>query len=227
MKLPASWKAVVGDELKKPYFQKLAEFLEAERAQHQVFPPEHQVFTALKLTEYERVRVMILGQDPYHDDGQAHGLAFSVLPGVRFPASLRNIFKELHDDVGIAKPKHGCLVSWAEQDVLLLNTVLTVRAHEPNSHRGKGWEHFTDAIIHRLGERDDPMIFVLWGAHAQAKIKIIDVDKHVILRSAHPSPLSAKNGFFGSTPFSQINATLRKWGKHEIDWAIPDEVEVP
>src|SRR5256885_661882 len=149
--LPASWKKVVGNELTKPYFEKLKEFLTQERKQHQVFPPEERVFKALELTPFDEVRVVILGQDPYHNVGQAHGLAFSVLPGVRMPGSLLNIFKELHDDVGCKKPKHGCLVTWAQQGVLLLNTVLTVRAHEANSHRGKGWELFTDSIIHHLG----------------------------------------------------------------------------
>jgi uracil-DNA glycosylase len=227
MKIPAAWKKVVGSELTKPYFTLLQEFLTEERKQHQVYPPEERVFTALQLTPFEQVRVVILGQDPYHNAGQAHGLAFSVLPGVRLPGSLLNIFKELKDDVGCTRPKHGCLIPWATQGVLLLNTVLTVRAHQANSHRGKGWERFTDTIISQLGERDDPLIFVLWGNHAQAKKKIIDTAKHVILTAPHPSPLSAANGFFGSKPFSKINSTLHSWNKPEIDWQIPDEVTVP
>ena len=227
MDLPASWQNVVGAELAKPYFQQLEHFLTEERKLHQVFPPAERVFTALKLTPFVDVRVVILGQDPYHNDGQAHGLSFSVLPGVKLPGSLVNIFKELNDDVGCTRPNHGCLISWALQGVLLLNTVLTVRANQANSHRGKGWEVFTNAIIQHLSDRPEPVIFVLWGNPAQAKKKIIDTSKHVILESAHPSPLSARAGFFGSKPFSKINETLRSWGKLEIDWQIPDDVRVP
>ncbi len=227
MKLPASWQKVVGAELTKPYFRQLEEFLTEERQQYVIYPPADRVFTALQLTAFSDVRAVILGQDPYHNEGQAHGLSFSVLPGVRMPGSLLNIFKELKDDVGCTKPKHGCLIPWAQQGVLLLNTVLTVRAHVANSHRGKGWEIFTDAIIRHLSERGDPMVFLLWGNHAQAKKKIIDTSKHVIFASAHPSPLSAKNGFFGSRPFSKTNQALRSWGKPEINWQIPDDVRVP
>jgi uracil-DNA glycosylase len=227
LRLPISWSLLLGDELTKPYFHDLRQFLAAERAQHQVFPPDDRVFTALELTPFDAVRVVILGQDPYHDVGQAHGLAFSVLPGVKLPASLRNIFKELHDDIGCATPTHGCLISWAQQGVLLLNAVLTVRAHQANSHRGKGWETFTDAIIRRLNERNDPIIFVLWGKPAQLKKKLIDTNKHVILESPHPSPLSAYSGFFGSRPFSKINQALQGWNLPAIDWAIPDDVTVP
>lgn len=222
MQLPASWIPIVGNELTKPYFHTLQQFLSTERAQHQVFPPDERVFTAFELTPFEQVRVVILGQDPYHDVGQAHGLSFSVLSGVKLPASLRNIFKELHNDLGCAKPTHGCLISWAQQGVLMLNAVLTVRAHQANSHRGQGWETLTDAVIERLGKRTDPTIFVLWGKPAQTKKKLIDVERHVVLESAHPSPLSAHGGFFGSKPFSEINQTLRAWGKAEIEWAIPD-----
>ncbi len=227
MILPASWMPIVGDELTKPYFCALQSFLSGEHARHQTFPPEPQVFSALELTPFDGVRVVILGQDPYHDVGQAHGLCFSVLPGVKLPASLRNIFEELRDDLGLPTPKHGCLVPWTKQGVLLLNTVLTVRAHEANSHRGKGWETFTDGVIRQLSGRAEPIIFVLWGKPAQAKGTLIDAKKHVILEAAHPSPLSAHNGFFGSKPFSKINATLRAWGKPEIDWRIPDDMEVP
>jgi uracil-DNA glycosylase len=220
-KLPSSWQEVIGEEFDKSYFHKLQEFLEKERANSTVYPPKNEVYSALQTTPYDRVNVVILGQDPYHDEGQAHGLAFSVRPGVRPPPSLVNIFKELHNDLDCRIPNNGYLVPWAEQGVLLLNAVLTVRAHSPNSHKGKGWEKFTDAVIHQVGTEDDPVVFVLWGGNAQRKIKLIDTDRHVIVKSAHPSPLSAKNGFFGSRPFSQVNAALRDAGKPEIDWQIP------
>ncbi|MEW5930633.1 MAG: uracil-DNA glycosylase [Gemmatimonadota bacterium] len=220
--LPSSWQAVVGDETEKPYFAALREFVAEERRAHAVYPPEGEEFTALELTPYEQVRVVILGQDPYHGPGQAHGLAFSVRPGVRPPPSLRNIFKELRDDLGCRVPNNGFLVPWAEQGVLLLNTVLTVREAEPNSHRGRGWEKFTDAIIRKVGHKDDEVVFVLWGAPAGKKTELIDTERHTIVQSVHPSPLSAKRGFFGSRPFSQINAALNKAGKPEIDWQIPD-----
>lgn len=222
MQLPPSWMPIVGSECTKPFFKDLQQFLAAERAQHEIFPAAENVFAALELTPFEQVRVVILGQDPYHDVGQAHGLSFSAQPGVKLPASLRNIFKELQDDLGCAKPASGCLTPWARQGVLLLNTVLTVRAHQANSHRGKGWETFTDAVIARLSERLDPIVFVLWGKPAQTKKKLIDVERHVVLDAAHPSPLSAHNGFFGSKPFSKINAALRAWGQAEIDWTIGD-----
>lgn len=220
--LPPSWQAVLADELEQPYFAQLAAFVDQERATHTVYPPEQDVFNALKLTPYESVRVLIVGQDPYHGPGQAHGLAFSVRPGVTPPPSLRNIFRELRDDLGCPIPKHGYLAPWAEQGVLLLNTVLTVRAGEPNSHRGKGWERFTDAIIRRVGAREQPVVFVLWGAPAQKKRSLIDDGRHVIVQSAHPSPLSAKNGFFGSRPFSKINAALESWAQPPIDWCLPE-----
>jgi uracil-DNA glycosylase len=220
--LPASWVPVVGEELDRPYYRDLTKFLEAERRHYTVFPPEDEVFTALQLTPFETIKVLLLGQDPYPGEGQAHGLAFSVRPGVRLPQSLVNIFKELHDDLDCRIPNNGYLVPWAEQGVLLLNTVLTVRAHAPNSHKGKGWEKFTDAVIRNIGEKEDPVVFLLWGGHAQKKTKLIDADRHVIVQSAHPSPLSAKNGFFGSRPFSQVNDALRAAGKPPIDWQIPD-----
>jgi uracil-DNA glycosylase len=221
IKLPASWQKVIGEEFEKPYFQELTEFVDEERRKHTVFPPEDDVFNALKLTPYDKVSVFLLGQDPYHGDGQAHGLCFSVRSGIKPPPSLVNIFKELHDDLGCDIPNNGYLVPWAEQGVLLLNAVLTVRAHEPNSHKNRGWERFTDAVIHAVSEKDDPVVFVLWGAYAQKKIKLIDEDRHPIIKSAHPSPLSA-NKFFGSRPFSKINKALREAGKPEIDWQLPD-----
>ncbi|HEY1378068.1 MAG TPA: uracil-DNA glycosylase, partial [Gemmataceae bacterium] len=219
--LPASWRPVLGDQLRQPSYHKLTEFLERERDEYTVFPPEPDVFNALKLTPFDEVKVVILGQDPYHDDGQAHGLAFSVRPGVTPPPSLRNIFKELRDDVGCPKPANGNLEPWANQGVLLLNTVLTVRAHQPHSHRGKGWEKFTDAAIEAVGAKDDPVVFVLWGAPAQKKTPLIDTSRHTVLKSPHPSPLSAKSGFFGSRPFSAVNAALEASGRDPIDWCLP------
>jgi uracil-DNA glycosylase len=221
-KLPSSWQAVIGGEFDKPYFHKLQAFVDEEREKYTVYPPRDEVYSALKLTPFDRVNVFLLGQDPYHGEGQAHGLAFSVRPVVRPPPSLVNIFKELKHDLGCKIPNNGYLVPWAEQGVLLLNAVLTVRAHEPNSHKSKGWEKFTDAVIRQVGEKDSPVVFLLWGGYAQKKVNLIDTDKHVILKAAHPSPLSAKNGFFGSKPFSAANAALRKFGKPEIDWQIPD-----
>jgi uracil-DNA glycosylase len=221
LKLPHSWQAIVGDELDKPYFHQLTAFLDAERATHKVFPPADKVFSALELTPYDTVEMFLLGQDPYHDDGQAHGLAFSVQPGVTPPPSLRNIFKELHNDLGCKIPNNGYLVPWANQGVLLLNAVLTVRAHEANSHKDKGWEKFTDAVLRAVNDKPEPVVFVLWGGYAQKKKKLIDSERHTIIESAHPSPLSVKK-FMGSKPFSKINAALRAAGKTEIDWQIPD-----
>ncbi|HVH12736.1 MAG TPA: uracil-DNA glycosylase [Longimicrobium sp.] len=219
--LPPSWQARVGAELDKPYFQKLRAFVDAERRRATVYPPEDEVFTALEHTPFDRVKVMILGQDPYHGPGQAHGLAFSVCPGVRPPPSLVNIFKELKDETGCPIPNHGFLMSWADQGVLLLNAVLTVRDGEPNSHRGKGWETFTDAIIRSLAEREDPVVFVLWGGYAAKKESLIG-PPHVVLKSAHPSPLSARRGFFGSKPFTHANRALERAGIKPVDWCIPD-----
>ncbi len=219
--LPSSWQTALAEEFTKPYFLKLREFLALERAEHPVFPPEDEVFNAYKFAPFERVKVLLLGQDPYHDVGQAQGLCFSVRPGVKKPPSLVNMFKELKDDLGCAIPNNGSLVPWAEQGVMLLNAVLTVRAHEANSHKDRGWETFTDATIQALNDRADPVVFVLWGAYAQKKGKLIDPDRHPILTSAHPSPLSAKK-FFGSKPFSKINHELEKMGKTPIDWQLPD-----
>jgi uracil-DNA glycosylase len=220
--LPSSWQEVVGAELDKTYFRELQAFLEKERCEHVVYPQEEDVFNALKYTPFPEVRVVILGQDPYHDEGQAHGLAFSVAPGIKPPPSLVNIFRELRDDLGCPLPGSGCLLSWAKQGVLLLNTVLTVRAHEPNSHRSKGWEKFTDAIICALSRQAQPVVFALWGANAQKKIPLIEGKCHPLVRHAHPSPLSARNGFFGTKPFSRINAELRAAGRGEIDWTLLD-----
>lgn len=221
-KLPSSWQPLLKEELKKSYFRKLEQFLENEQQSHTVYPPEKDIFSALKLTPYQSVNVLLLGQDPYPGEGQAHGLCFSVRPGIKPPASLRNIYKELKSDVDFRIPDNGYLVPWAQQGILMLNAVLTVRAGETNSHQGKGWEFFTDTIISLVNERDSPTVFVLWGAYAQKKIKLIDNKRHTIIKSAHPSPLSAHQGFFGSKPFSAINKALRATGKPEIDWQIPD-----
>jgi uracil-DNA glycosylase len=217
--LPPSWQSRVGAELEKPYFHKLRDFVDAERRRATVFPPEDEVFTALELTPYEQVKVMILGQDPYHGPGQAHGLAFSVRPGVRPPPSLANVFKELKAEMDCPIPGNGSLVSWAEQGVLLLNAVLTVREGEPNSHKAKGWETFTDAVIHAVAEREDPVVFVLWGGYAAKKEPLIGAP-HYVHRSAHPSPLSARRGFFGSKPFTTINRELKRVGQTSVEWCI-------
>ena len=224
MKLPEDWAEVLNEELEQPYFHKLTRFVEEERSKQQVFPPDEDVFNALKATPFEKVRVFLLGQDPYHDTGQAHGLCFSVLPGIKPPPSLVNIYKELASDTGFLIPKHGYLQSWAEQGVLMLNAVLTVRAHQANSHKDKGWELFTDAIIRKVNAKTEPVIFVLWGGYAGKKATLIDTSRHTILQSAHPSPLSARNGFFGSKPFSKIDQLLKKQGSAEIEWRLPEVV---
>jgi uracil-DNA glycosylase len=212
------WIETLAGPMDQPWFLELCDFVERERAEHQVFPPRAEVFSAYTLTPLSNVKVMILGQDPYHDDGQAHGLSFSVKPGVAIPPSLRNIYKELRDDLGIEAPGHGSLVRWAEQGVMLLNAVLTVRAHEPASHAGHGWERFTDATIQAISRERDHVVFLLWGKHAQKKVKLIDRKKHTILEANHPSPLSARQGFFGSKPFSGANAALERKGQPPIDW---------
>ncbi|MGG1696382.1 uracil-DNA glycosylase [Bacillus zhangzhouensis] len=217
-----SWWAVMKSEFEQPYYQELREWMKEEYRTQTIFPKPEDVYRALHLTSYEEVKVVILGQDPYHGPGQAHGLSFSVQPGVRQPPSLKNIFQELKDDLGCPVPNHGSLVSWAEQGVLLLNTVLTVRKGEANSHKGKGWERVTDRVIDVLNERDQPVVFVLWGRHAQNKKERIDQNKHYIIESPHPSPFSARNGFFGSRPFSQTNAYLKQLGLEEINWCIKD-----
>ena len=220
--METSWRPILLAETEKPYWKTLQQFVKDERQKSTVFPPDKDVFAALHLTPYEQVSVLILGQDPYHGPGQAHGLSFSVRPGVQQPPSLVNIFKELKEDLGCAIPSHGNLEHWAKQGVLLLNAVLTVRAHSANSHQGKGWEQFTDAVIRAVNDKPDRVVFVLWGAYARKKAALINRMKHVIIESAHPSPLSASNGFFGSKPFSKINAALRAAGKPEIDWQIPE-----
>lgn len=216
--IPADWRGELEEAVNTPGFSALGDFLEEEYGTNTVFPMRKDIFNALKLTPRGSVKVVILGQDPYHDDGQAHGLAFSVRPGVRYPPSLRNIFKELQDDLGCVPPENGCLENWAAQGVLLLNTVLTVRAHQAGSHRDRGWEDFTDAVIRAVNRREKPVVFVLWGAPAQKKAALIDQTKHVILQSAHPSPLSAHRGFFGSRPFSRINRELAARGEEPIYW---------
>jgi uracil-DNA glycosylase len=219
--ISSSWQTVLADEFEKPYFHNLQDFLIAERQTQTIFPAATDVFSAFNLTPYENVRVLLLGQDPYHDDNQAHGLCFSVKPGIKPPPSLVNIYKELKEDIGCDIAKHGYLVNWAAQGILMLNAVLTVRAHTPNSHKDRGWETFTDAVISKVNQKTDPVIFVLWGAYAQKKLKLIDTTRHLVIQSAHPSPLSARNGFFGSKPFSAINTALNSCARSEIDWQLP------
>lgn len=216
------WAEFLNPELKKPYYLELRKFLVDEYKTRQIFPDMYDIFNALHYTSYHDTKVVILGQDPYHGDSQAHGLSFSVKPGVKVPPSLVNIFKELKEDLGCEIPNNGCLKPWTQQGVLLLNTVLTVRAHQANSHRNMGWEKFTDRIIEILNEREKPIAFVLWGAPARKKKKMITNPKHFIVESAHPSPLSAFNGFFGSRPFSKVNAFLEAVGEKTINWQIPN-----
>jgi uracil-DNA glycosylase len=224
--LPESWREALGDELGKPYFKELTEFVEEERAAGPVYPPREEVFAALEATPLDRVKVLILGQDPYHGEGQGHGLCFSVRPGVRIPPSLRNIYKELHADLGLPVPDNGYLMPWARQGVLLLNAVLTVRAGEPNSHKGKGWEKFTDAVIRAVSARAEPVVFVLWGGYARKKLPLIDTTRHAVVEGAHPSPLSAKK-FLGSRPFSAVNTALVAAGREPVDWRVPDLAQAP
>lgn len=216
--LQNDWAEVLNDEFAKPYYKELREFLKQAYRTERVFPPMEDIYNALRVTSYADTKVVILGQDPYHGPGQAHGLSFSVRPGVQPPPSLINIFKEMEADVGCARPNHGCLLGWAEQGVLLLNTTLTVAQGRPKSHAGHGWETLTDAIIQRLSERQTPLVFILWGAHAQSKMPLIDTSRHHIIKSPHPSPLSASRGFFGSRPFSRANAYLIQDGLEPIDW---------
>lgn len=214
------WLEALKDEFKQPYYRELFQTVNEEYKTRQIFPPADDIFNAFHLTPLKDVKVVIFGQDPYHNVGQAHGLCFSVKKGVQVPPSLVNIYKELEDDLGCTIPDHGYLVKWAQQGVLMLNTVLTVRAHQANSHRGIGWEQFTDAAIKVLNEQDRPIVFILWGSPAQRKKVMLNNSKHLILEAPHPSPLSAYRGFFGSRPFSQTNEFLKKNGLAEIDWQI-------
>lgn len=216
------WDEILRDEFSCESYLKIREFLKEEYFSHKCYPDMYDIFNALKYTDYDDVKAVIIGQDPYHEEGQAHGLSFSVKKGVVIPPSLRNIYKELYDDLGVKAPSHGCLEEWAGQGVLLLNSVLTVRAHCANSHKNCGWQEFTDYIIKKLNEREKPMVFILWGANARAKKQYIDTTRHFVIESAHPSPLSAFNGFFGSRPFSRTNAYLKSAGIAPVDWQIKE-----
>ncbi|MBS0558158.1 MAG: uracil-DNA glycosylase [Proteobacteria bacterium] len=229
VKLEPSWKARVGAHFERPEMRALSEFLRAElRAGKTVYPAPKNIFAALDATPFEAVKVVILGQDPYHGPGQAHGLCFSVLPGVPAPPSLENIFKEIERDLAIPRPDHGCLIPWARQGVLLLNSVLTVERGLAGSHQGKGWEGFTDACVDALNRERDGLVFLLWGSYAQAKGKLIDTRRHLVLKAPHPSPLSAHRGFIGCGHFSRVNAWLRERGLGEIDWRLPPaEIDLP
>lgn len=222
--LPHAWKSMLKEETQKQYFRDLDAFIENEKemAGHIVFPPPDCIFNAFRLTPPEKVKALIIGQDPYHDDKQAHGLAFSVPHGTPTPPSLRNILKELHSDLGIPIPSHGCLEHWAAQGVLLLNCVLTVRAHQPTSHSNKGWEQFTDAVIKKIDSEKKNIVFILWGKHAHEKARLVNTSKNHLVTSSHPSPLSARRGFLGSKPFSKTNSILQKHGMQPIKWAIPE-----
>nr|WP_026679725.1 uracil-DNA glycosylase [Priestia megaterium] len=220
--LKNDWEVLLQEEFTKPYYQQLREFLKKEYASKIIYPDMNDIFNALHYTSFESVKVVILGQDPYHGPNQAHGLSFSVNKGVAIPPSLKNIFKELHTDLGHPIPDHGSLVNWAEQGVLLLNNVLTVRQGEAHSHQGMGWEQFTDEVIKSLNKKQEPVIYILWGGAAQKKRDLIDTNKHYIIKSPHPSPLSAYRGFFGSKPFSRANNLLKEIGRKEIDWRLND-----
>ena len=215
------WLNAVGDEFKKPYYRQLYEYIKKEYSTQVVYPNSEDIFNALHLTPLSKVKVVILGQDPYHGPGQAHGLSFSVTPGTAFPPSLLNIFKEIRSDLGYPIPSTGSLIPWADQGVLLLNATLTVRAGQAGSHQGKGWETFTDSVIRTISEKKSGIVFILWGKFAQAKEVLIDTTKHYILKSPHPSPFSADRGFFGSKPFSRTNEILIRDGKTPINWQLP------
>lgn len=217
--MTTDWNPLLRGEFEKPYWKQLQTFVDDERRRHTVYPSREDVFASLRTTSYADVKVLVLGQDPYHGPGQAHGLCFSVQRDVEPPPSLVNIFKELRDDIGIPIPGHGNLEAWARRGVLLLNTTLTVRAGQAASHQGKGWETFTDQVIRVVNEKPF-VVFVLWGAHARKKKVLIDTQRHVVVESAHPSPLSAHNGFFGSRPFSKVNEALRNARLEEIDWSL-------
>ncbi|WP_274651805.1 uracil-DNA glycosylase [Paenibacillus humicola] len=220
------WAPILHPEMELPYYRELRAELARRYRSSTVYPDMRHIFNALHYTGYEEVKVVIIGQDPYHGPGQAHGLSFSVQPGVKAPPSLQNIFKELRDDLGSPIPDHGCLVSWAKQGVLLLNNVLTVQAGQAASHQGLGWERFTDAVIAALNEREKPLVFILWGRHAQEKAASIDTSRHCVIASAHPSPFAAHRGFFGSRPFSRANEFLKKTGSQPIDWTVPPLAEL-
>jgi uracil-DNA glycosylase len=216
------WQAALADEFDRPSLKGLSSFLEQEASDGKIiFPPSADLFSALRLTPLSNVKVVILGQDPYHGPGQAHGLSFSVRPGVKLPPSLRNIYKELHSDLGFMPPDHGFLEPWARQGVLLLNAVLTVESGKANAHQKRGWEQFTDAVIQRVADQPEPCVFILWGAYAQKKAAHVDESRHLIIRSAHPSPLSAHNGFWGTKPFSKANDFLIAHERKPIDWSLP------
>lgn len=222
VRLEASWKAELADEFAKDYMQALRAFLlQRKQAGHTIYPPGSQIFNALDHTPFDKVKVVILGQDPYHGPGQAHGLCFSVQPGVAIPPSLQNIFKEIERDLGVRQPRHGCLTAWADQGVLLLNAVLTVEAGQAGSHQGKGWELFTDAIVSALNRKREHLVFLLWGSYAQKKGAMIDRQRHLVLESPHPSPLSAHRGFLGNRHFSTTNRYLAEHGLAPIEWQLP------
>ena len=220
IKFNNDWDELLADEFKKDYYLQLRQFLKNEYSTRTVYPDMYDIFNALKATPREKIKAVILGQDPYHEPGQAHGMCFSVKPGVPAPPSLQNIFKELQDDLGCSIPQDGYLEKWAEQGVLLLNTVLTVRAHQANSHKGKGWENFTDRVIQLVNEKENPVVFLLWGANARSKKALITNPRHLILETVHPSPLSAYNGFFGCRHFSKANQFLAANGQSPIDWQL-------
>ncbi|HRE30732.1 MAG TPA: uracil-DNA glycosylase [Candidatus Berkiella sp.] len=225
--MDSAWLAALESEFEAPYMQSLKQFLRKEKdARKTIFPNSKEVFSAFNYTPLSQVKVVIIGQDPYHGLGQAHGLCFSVKPEIAIPPSLVNIYQELHADLGVAIPKHGCLIPWAKQGILLLNAVLTVEQGKAASHQGKGWETFTDRVITILNEQPRPIVFVLWGSYAQRKGNVIDENKHLVIRSVHPSPLSAYRGFFGSRPFSKINEFLIKTGQMPIDWSLPQREKI-
>lgn len=218
--VPRGWRTALKQARQADSYFELQKFLETEYAVETIYPPKEEVFNAFKFVSFNKVRVVLIGQDPYHGAGQAHGLAFSVQDGIKIPPSLRNVYKELESDIGISPPDHGNLSPWAEQGVLLLNTALTVREASPASHANRGWETFTDSVISELNDRDEPLVFILWGGHAKDKKAMIDATKHVIIEGAHPSPFSANNGFFGSQPFSKTNEALLSFGADPIDWSL-------